>query len=66
MKVKQFGQIFFNGEGLTFENFHFETSYDGEPTTHAGVIKAICEYLNSTITDDSFKPLTNVLTGKPL
>lgn len=29
-------------------------------------VEAVCEYLNSTITDDSFKPLTDVITGKQL
>lgn len=66
MKVKQFGQIIYNGENLIFQRFHFEPSYEGEPSTHAGMIKAICDYLNSTITDDSFKPLTDVITGKQL
>lgn len=66
MKVKQFGQITYNGENLNFKHFHFESSYEGEPVTHAGVVKAICEYLNSTIGDNSFKPLTDVITGKQL
>ena len=66
MKVKKFGNIISDGENLRFEYFHFESSYEGEPSTHAGMIKAICEYLNSTIVDDSFKPLVDVITGKQL
>ncbi|UYL04404.1 hypothetical protein EPNKCIFM_00102 [Klebsiella phage KP13-16] len=66
MKVEQFGHITFDGKKLKFEYFHFETSYEGEPVTHAGMIKSICEYLNSTIVDDSFKPFVDVLTGEQL
>lgn len=65
MKITRFGTVTDNGfDGILFTGFHFESSYKDEPITHAGIVKAICEHLNSTITDDSFKPLTDVITGK--
>lgn len=64
MKVKQFGNIISDGKNLRFELFNFERSCEGEPATYACIIKAVCEYLNSTIDDNSFKPLVDVITGK--
>ena len=66
MKITRFGTVTNNGDGILLTGFNFESSYKDEPVTHAGIVKAVCEYLNSTITDDSFKPLTDVITGKQL
>lgn len=64
MKLTRFGTVTNNGDGILFTDFHFERSYENEPVTQAGLVEAICEYLNSKVTDDSFKPATDVITGK--
>lgn len=54
MEIVKFGELLFDDGELCFKGFVFNPSYEDEPMTHAGKVKAVVRALNNTVTSEAF------------